>query len=52
MTLNKICYNPATSIILSVAGLALKSSHMHNMFLCIKSTGKYTHHKQGKVVYY
>jgi hypothetical protein len=31
MTLNEILDDPATSTFLSVLGLALKSSHMHNM---------------------
>jgi hypothetical protein len=52
MTLNEIRYNPATSNVLSVVGLVLKSSHTQNMLLQIESTGRYSHHKQVKVVYY
>ena len=32
MTLNEIRYNPAASTFLLVAGLALKSPHMHSKF--------------------
>jgi hypothetical protein len=42
MTLNEICYNPATSTFLSVVFLASKSSHTQNMLLCIESAGRYT----------
>jgi hypothetical protein len=47
MTLNEIRYNSATSTILLVVGLA----HTHNMLFRIKSTGRYIHQKQVKVVY-
>jgi hypothetical protein len=52
MTLNEICYNPATSTLLSAVGLALKNSRTQNMLLRIESTKRYTLHKQVTVVYY
>jgi hypothetical protein len=52
MTLNEIHYNPPTSTFLSVVCLAMKSSHTQNTLLRIKATGRYTHYKQVKVVYY
>ena len=52
ITLNDIRYNPATSTLWLVVGLALKSPHTHSMLLRIESTGRYTHHKQVIVVYY
>jgi hypothetical protein len=51
MTLNEIRFNPATSTFLSVVGVALKSFHTQNMLLRIELTGRYTHHKQVKVVH-
>jgi hypothetical protein len=51
MTSNKIQYNPATSPFVLIADLNFKNSHTHNMLLLIELTGKYTYHKQVKVVY-
>jgi hypothetical protein len=52
MTLNEIHCNPATSTFLSVVCLVLKSLHTRNSLLPIESTGRHTHHKQVKMVYY
>jgi hypothetical protein len=52
MTLNEICYNPAISTFLSIVDIAFKHYLTHNMPLHNELTGRYTHHKQMKVVYY
>ena len=52
MTLNDICYNPATSSFWLVIGLALKHQHTHDMPLRIESTERHTHQKQAIVVHH
>jgi hypothetical protein len=50
MTVNEICYNPGTSTFLLEVCPTLKSSHKQSMLLRFESIGRYTHHKQVKVV--
>jgi hypothetical protein len=52
---NEIHYNPATSTFTTfLVCLVLKSLHTdtQNMLLRIESSGRYTHHKQAKVIHY
>jgi hypothetical protein len=52
MTMNDIHYNPATTTYLSVVCFVLKSPHTQNMRMRIESTGRYTHYKHIRMVYY